>query len=240
MLILRRTFLACLLLLAAFGGARTAEPQPLRVLFIGNSYTYGNDLPAMLDELSKAGKQRPLELGRELQGGYTLEKHWQEGKAAKKIAEQPWDVVVLQEHSLRPISERKLMFDYAAKFDEAIKKRGAKTLLYLTWARQGKGETQGALSKAYLDLATDLKAQVAPAGVAWEMALKGDDKLALHQADKSHPTKTGTYLTACVFYGALHGKSPEGLPAKIGGVSDDEAKRLQATAWKAVQGVGGK
>lgn len=235
---IRRTFLAVLLVFAALGGGRAAEPQPLHILFIGNSYTYGNDLPAMLAELATAGKQQPLELGRELKGGYTLEKHWKDGNAVKKIAEKKWDIVVLQEHSLRPITDRPLMAEYAGKFDAEIKKQGAKTMLYLTWARQDKGDTQGTLSKAYLDLGKDLKASVAPAGVAWELALKGDDKLALHVADKSHPNKTGTYLTACVFYGALFGKSPEGLPGKIGGLGDEEARKLQALAWKAVRESG--
>ena len=241
MFMLQRTVLASLLVLAAIRGAPAAdEPQPLRVLFIGNSYTSVNDLPKMIDELSKTGKQRPLEISRELRGGYTLEMHWKDGKAAQKIAAKKWDLVVLQEHSLRPISDRKLMFEYAAKLDAEVKKQGGKTLLYLTWARQGKLDTQATLSKAYLELAKDLKASVAPAGVAWELALKDNDKLVLHQPDKSHPNKAGTYLAACVFYGAIHGKSPEGLPGKIGGLTDEEAKKLQTIAWKAVQDTAGK
>jgi len=237
----RRTFLACLLLLAGVQGVPAAdEARPLRVLFIGNSYTYGNDLPKMIDELAKAGKLRPLEVGRELRGGYSLEMHWKDGKAAQKIAATKWDLVVLQEHSLRPIADRKLMFEYAAKLDQEIKKQGAKTLLYLTCARQDKSDTQAALSKAYFELARELKASVAPVGVAWEMALRDDDKLVLHQADKSHPNKNGTYLAACVFHGALHGKSPEGLPGAIGGLTNEEAKRLQAIAWKVLQEPAGK
>jgi hypothetical protein len=38
-----------------------------------------------------------------------------------------------------------------------------------------------------------------------------------------------------VFYGTIYGKSPEGLPGRIGGLTNDEAKRLQAIAWKSVQ-----
>jgi hypothetical protein len=241
MLLLRRTFLASLLLLMAFGCARGADdPQPIRVLFIGNSYTYVNDLPQMLDELAKAGKQRPLDIGRELHGGYTLEKHWKDGKAAPKIAEKKWDFVVLQEQSLRPISDPNLMMEYGKKFDEAIKKQGAKTMLYLTWARLDKPDAQAPLSKAYLSLAKELQASVAPVGIAWEMALKDTNPQALHQADKSHPTKAGTYLAACVFYGTIYAKSPEGLPGKIAGLPDEEARKLQAVAWKAVQATASK
>src|SRR5438045_6727330 len=125
-----------LLLVAAAPTAARDELKPIRVLFIGNSYTYVNDLPKMLAELAKAGKQRPLEHDRETPGGCSLEKHWKDGKAVKKIEAGKWDFVVLQEHSLRPLDNRPLMFEYAVKLDGEVKKQNAKTLLYQTWARQ--------------------------------------------------------------------------------------------------------
>jgi hypothetical protein len=211
------------------------EPKPVRVLFIGNSYTYVNDLPKLLAELARAGKQRPLEHDRETPGGCSLEKHWKDEKAVKKIVGGKWDYVVLQEQSLRPLTNRDLMFEYAAKLDAEIKKQGASTLLYQTWARQDAPEKQEELSKAYLDLGKELKARVSPVGAAWERALKEDPRLMLHVADKSHPSKAGTFLAACVFYAVLYGKSPEGLPGDAAGLGADEAKKLQVIAWKTVQ-----
>jgi hypothetical protein len=229
---------AVLVLLAAAPALARDEPKPVRVLFIGNSYTYVNDLPKMLADLAKAGNQRPLVHERETPGGCSLEKHWKDGKAVAKITGGNWDYVVLQEQSLRPLTDRKLMFESAVKLDEEIRKKNAKTLLYQTWARQDSPELQTDLSKAYLDLGKELKAGVVPVGMAWEKALKNDPKLTLHSADKSHPSKAGTYLAACVFYGVLYGKSPEGLPGAIGGLSDEEARKLQVIAWKTVQEMG--
>jgi hypothetical protein len=214
----RRIFLA-LAAFFVFVPAMPAHdgPKAVRVLFIGNSFTFVNDLPKMIAELAEAGKQPPLEHERETPGGASFEKHWKDGKAAKKIAAGPWDFVVLQEQSQRPLVNRPLMFEYAAKLDGEIRKHGAKTLLYQTWAVQDQPEQQPALSKAYLDLGTELNARVAPVGIAWQKALEDNPKLVLHSADKSHPSKAGTYLAACVFYAAIYGKSPEGLPGKIGG-----------------------
>jgi len=215
-------------------------PKPVRVLFIGNSYTYVNDLPKMLAALARAGNQRPVVYERETPGGYTLEKHWKDGKAVKKIAAAKWDYVVLQEQSLRPLRDRPRMFEYAAKLDSAIKKQQARTLLFQTWARQDAPQQQADLSKAYLDLGQELKGRVAPVGMAWERAFKDDPKLVLHGADKSHPGKAGTYLTACVFYATIFGNSPEGLPGEIGGLSDAEARRLQVIACQTVRGLAEK
>ena len=61
------------------------KTDELQVLFVGNSFTYVNDLPKMVAELGKAGGQRPLHYERETPGGCTLEKHWKDGKALAKI-----------------------------------------------------------------------------------------------------------------------------------------------------------
>lgn len=84
-------------------------------------------------------------------------------------------------------------------------------------------------------MSKELKSQIAPVGNAWEKALQADKSLVLHQPDKKHPHATGTYLAACVFYATIYGKSPEGLPGSIGKLTDNEARPLQAVAWKAVQ-----
>ncbi len=221
--------------------ARPREDKPadeVQVLFIGNSLTYVNDLPKMVAELARAGKQRPLKYERETPGGCTLEKHWKDGKALAKIQSRKWDFVVLQDQSQAPLVKLDSMFDHAKKFDAEIKKQGAKTLLYMTWALRNKPDDQPAISKAYLDLSRDLKAELAPVGNAWEAAIKADGKLVLHEKDQKHPSPTGTCLAACVFYATIYGKSPEGLPGGIGKLTDDAARPLQVVAWKAVQARG--
>ena len=241
----RRMFLGFLTTFALLLGLSTPvhsqdgqAKDEINVLFIGNSLTYYNDLPKMVAALAKADKQRPLHHERETPGGCTFEKHWKDGKALAKIQSRKWDFVVLQDNSQGPLKKRESMFDHGKKFDAEIKKQGAKTVLYMTWALQNKPEEQAAISKAYLDLSGELKSQIAPVGNAWETALKADKKPILHKNDKKHPTPTGTYLAACVFYATIYGKSPEGLPGSIGKLSDDEARPLQAVAWKVVQQKG--
>ena len=211
------------------------DKDEVQVLFIGNSFTYYHDLPKMVAELAKAGSQRPLRYERETPGGCTFEKHWKDGKALKKIQSRKWDYVVLQDHSQAAFKQRQSMFEHGKKFDAEIKKQGAKTILYMTWALQNKLDMQPSITKAYQELGQELKAQVAPVGNAWEAALGADKKLVLHEKDQKHPNKTGTYLAACVFYATIYGKSPEGLPGRIGGLTDEEARPLQVLAWKMVQ-----
>jgi hypothetical protein len=224
-----------ILLVPALSSTAQQETKPVRVLFIGNSYTFVNDLPGMIAELAKAGKQPPLEIGQETPGGWTLEKHWKDGKAVAKIAEKAWDYVVLQEQSQRPLTDPKLMSEYASKLHGEIQMKLAKTILYQTWSRQDAPDKQDQLSTAYFNVGSKLNATVAPVGTAWGVALKRDAKLVLHSSDKSHPNKAGTYLAACVFYGTIYAKSPVGLPGTIAGLDNGQAKMLQEVAWEVIQ-----
>jgi hypothetical protein len=133
----RCNFLVALLFfvqVAAF--AEEDRPAPLKVLFIGNSYTGVNNLPAMVAGLADAAGGRRIQTDRHLAGGSTLERHVHEKIAIDKIHEEKSDVVVLQEQSLRPVLDREAMHKYARLLDAEIKQQGAKTVFYLTWARQ--------------------------------------------------------------------------------------------------------
>jgi len=242
-------FISLGLLAAAFVSRHSAgQDQPLRpvrpltVLFLGNSYTYANDLPGMIAALAEAAGGQKIETAQYTPGGYTLQRHFLDGRAVPMIAGRKWDVVVLQEQSLVPVVDPKQMDAFGRRLHEQVQKQGAKTLLFLTWARQNKPDMQSALNDAYFALARALNAPVAPVGAAWANALQADPQLALHAKDGSHPSAQGSYLAACVFYATLLDKSPEGLPAELrkGGktlvkLDHATAKRLQTIAWEAVR-----
>lgn len=127
---------AVLLIAQAPAVGQETPSAPIKVLFIGNSYTSANDLPAMIAGLAEAAGGRKIEVDRHLVGGCTLENHVKNHKAIDKIRAAKWDVVVLQEQSLYPVVCRQSMHEYARLLDAEIRKRGAKTIFYLTWARQ--------------------------------------------------------------------------------------------------------
>ena len=107
-------------------------PQ-IKVLFIGNSYTYFNDLPSMVSRMAASRKgSKLLETSSVTKGGATLKRHWEEATALERLKQARWDYVVLQEQSLLPVNDRDKMHRYARLFDAEIKKAGAKTVFYLT------------------------------------------------------------------------------------------------------------
>jgi len=168
-----------------------------------------NNLPAML-KLIAAGDSPPVAIDVEQVtfGGAKLEKHWARGDALKKIQQGNWDYVVLQDHSSMPVKEKESMFKHMRLFDAEIKKTGAKTLLYMTWALQKTPDDQEAITQAYLDIGRELNAKVIPVGIERQNAVKADPTVALFVKDGKHPTPGATYLAACLFYTMLTGHAP--------------------------------
>jgi hypothetical protein len=238
---------------ASAGEKEAAPPRPIRVLFVGNSQVYYNDLPQMVEALSEsAPADRPrIRADRALAGGASLESHWNRGTGKgtprAKIAEEKWDYVVLQEiFNARPDTFGK----YARLFHDLIRQNGAQTILLSTASIStlyAKGFQE--LHDMNIALGKELKVPVAAAGRAW-LSYWGEgttpeQRLALYDPDKAHPGKKGSYIYACTLYAALTGHSPVGLTHRIpkqpeDTVSPAQAKQFQEAAWRVHQAVNGK
>ncbi len=72
--------------------------ESIHVLFIGNSYTFVNNLPGLLIELA-AHEAKPIDAEIVAFGGARLADHWTQGQALAAIRRERWDYVVLQEQS---------------------------------------------------------------------------------------------------------------------------------------------
>jgi hypothetical protein len=215
------------------GIRRTA---PLNVLFVGNSFTARNDLPALIAQLA-AARGKGLRHRLISAGGASLRTHWNAGEALQAIQEGQYERVVLQEQSTLPVKNARRMHENVRLFDKAINAAGAKTVLYMTWARRHAPESQQAITDAYTSIGRELGATVVPVGVAWQSFLRKQDQPALHDKDQSHPTLAGSYLAACVFLAVLFKENPVGIDDGVPGLSAEDLVPLQKTAWQACQSI---
>ncbi|HLN32139.1 MAG TPA: hypothetical protein VK395_30700 [Gemmataceae bacterium] len=99
---------------------RTREMAPLKLLFIGNSFTARNDLPGLLTQLAVTrGKSIRHRLNSA--GGASLRQHWNAGKALEATKEGHFDYVILQQQSTLPIKNAKRMHENLRLFDSSTK-----------------------------------------------------------------------------------------------------------------------
>lgn len=212
-----------------------------RILFIGNSYTHCNLLPKQLENLYRSSGGA-IATQMVTTGGWTLEQHWNDTRSRPLLTNCAWDYVVLQEQTRRPYEDTAKYHEYVRKFDGEIRACGAKTLLYLTWAPGAEPERQSELNASIGAIGREIGARVVPSGVAFELVRKEAPQIRLYvPSDNRHPSPSGTYLSACVFFAALSGRSPEGLSAAAFEGEDEqagaielpknEAVALQTAAW---------
>jgi hypothetical protein len=200
--------------------------ERLRVLFVGNSYIFVNDLPAVVTTISRSvsGRGPVIETGAVTVGGATLRNHWETGTATTEINSGTWNAVVLQGQSVEPVLNSTEFQTYAQRFGTLANSNNVRPVFYATWARR-EGDVlymqpwsggsvsvfTDRLDMAYQQASMRVMGTVARTGVAWRTALSQLPSINLYADDGSHPSPAGTWLVACVIYRNLTGLtvSPE-------------------------------
>jgi hypothetical protein len=211
--------------------SKKKQPAAINILFIGNSFTQRNDLPGMVSAMAA---QQGVRVQNSLisAGGASLRNHWNAGQAAKEIANGGYDYVVLQEQSTLPLKNARRMAENVRLFAEVIKQAEAKTVLYMTWARQNAPASQQAITDAYNSIGKEVGAVVIPVGVVWQKFLARLDRPLLYDRDQSHPSLAGSYLAACVFLAALLKINPVGIDEEGTALDESDRTLLQNAAWQ--------
>jgi hypothetical protein len=211
------------------GVISTAQGQKdtLRVLFVGNSYTYFENLPQVVSVISEQ-TGTVLITEKITIGGAKLSEHWRGARGlntVEKIRNGDYDIVVLQEWSLGTVNERDSAVFYLGLFSKLARDAGAEPYYYLTWGREKIPQQQEVISRVYRETAALNRATVVPAGEAWARARELRPEIKLYDPDGTHPSDLGTYLTACVFVATITGELPETIPG-VPAVRDSRGEEI--------------
>jgi hypothetical protein len=177
----------------------------IKVLFVGNSLTYTNDLPAIIKEL---GSQDGVAItySELLFPNYSFEDHWNDGKVQKEIATKKYDYVVAQQGPSALQASQVLLLDYSGRLAELCKTNNAKLALYMVWPSADRGFDLDNVIFSYSQAAVRTGSLLCPVGLGWKYAWEADTKLPLYSMDNFHPSMTGSVLAALIIYGALKDK----------------------------------
>lgn len=193
-----------------YGNVFAQGKDTLRVLFVGNSYIYYNNLIQMVSLISDSLDTK-LICTKSTVGGSNLREHWngERGLQSKQLIERNrYDFVVIQDQSMRPLEYPDSLQLFGRKFCQLISSKGAKPVIYNTWSRKATPQTQTLINKCYGELAASCGSRLAAVGDYWQEAIKLNPEIELYAKDGSHPSHLGTFLTAMVFVKALTGKLP--------------------------------
>tara|TARA_B100000900_G_scaffold14949_1_gene11929 strand:- start:78 stop:1211 length:1134 start_codon:yes stop_codon:yes gene_type:complete len=227
--------------------------QSYDVLFIGNSYTYYNNLPEMISNIAN-DLGDTVNYDQNTPGGTSLYAHSQNQTTINKINQQNWDFVVLQDQSQRPSLSPSYVaasvYPYATQLVNLINSNYicSEPVFYMTWGRKYGDQTncqsyppvctflgmQERLRDSYLTMGLDNNASVSPVGIAFKNSISLDSTIDLYTSDNSHPSIYGSYLAACTFYSTIFKKSSVGCSYKPNAINQSDALFLQQVASSTV------
>ena len=230
---MKRLLLAMLLLpvcaVLLHGGA---APQA-RVLFIGNSLTYVNDLPSMIEAI--AGGPSRVDSDTVAYPDFGLEEHWRHGGALRAIRRGGWTHVVLQQGPSSLPESRRVLVQYARRFAPEIRKAGAEMVMYGVWPGADRLAYLDAVTASYAAAATETGATLVAVGEGWRAAWAADPSLQLYGPDGFHPSPLGTYLGALMFAEQLTGTRPPVATAALHGAAPAQLRTVHVAAAYALR-----
>lgn len=179
------------------------QEKKIRVLMLGNSFTFYHDMPKILENLSgfevesitKGGAYLKEQLDPESEIG---------GRTLKALTEEKWDYVVLQEQSKAPAFSKEEFQASVKALCEMIRGAGAKPVLYATWAYRDDTEKLRStgvsyeemlkmMTESYHEAAEKNDTLIADVGLAFD---KIHEIVDMYMADDFHPSPAGSVLAA--------------------------------------------
>lgn len=208
--------LLCVLLFGGPACSPVSSPEPgpgHSVLFVGNSLTYTNDLPAMVEKIAEAAGDS-VKVGMVAGPNMAVIDHTTGSTDARdQIRQGGWSFVVLQQGPTPAGICRDTLIIAAMRLAPRIREGGGRPVLLLPWARRAFPQSLGFAGESATAAARAVGGVVVPAGIAWQKAKVADPDLPLYGADGYHPAPAGTLLAALTVYDRLFGRDVRSIPA---------------------------
>jgi hypothetical protein len=206
--------LALLALGACSLGTEPTVPEgALKVLFIGNSLTYTNNLPSTIAQLAQSAGAQECYCYSISYPNFALEDHYDFREAVTALSDESWDFVVMQQGPSALSSSKEQLITWASVFDELIDENGATPIMYGVWPQGDRMFDFPNVADSYRSAAIAINGLFAPAGEAWQKAWAQDSTLPLYGPDFFHPSTMGTYLAALTVFQRIYNRSPNGIQA---------------------------
>lgn len=196
----------------------------MKLLFIGNSYTFFNDLPKLFRSLAIENGE-PVEYSEVLCGGRHLYEYLDrqdeyKAKLDVLMETETFDYAILQDHSLGAMIEPERFYDAVRrmkeKFGDSVKnmilyetwgrKEGSDTLAQNGWTREGMTET---IARQYRTCGIENSCAVSPVGECFRDLMAITSEIDLYNPDLTHPSYEGSCLAALMHYATIFGELPQ-------------------------------
>jgi len=219
--------------------------QEKKVLFIGNSLFYTNDLPLTFENLAKSMGKKVL-VSSSTAPNYRLIDHARSEETEQAIQSEKWDFVLVNENNMVLMDDTRHMAELYPGMEKLVEQLSANGLtmsLMINWAfRDGLflpgmdtyDKMQDYLISLCDTLVTRFSVGLFPAGPVWREVRRKHPEISLWGGDVKYPNANGTYLTACALYSYIFRESAAGSKYLVFGVKPEEAHIFQEIAFETI------
>lgn len=203
-------------LATAPAGSVSYGSGPKRILFIGNSLTASNQMPALLVALAESAKVSPLPTADiDWRPDFALIDHWSIGEPQPLITNGKYSVVVLQQGPSSVEVNRDTLRLAAKLFAPLIRAAGGVPAMLAVWPTSNRLVDFDRATESYRLAAADVGGMMIPSGEVWRAAWRRNPALGFYSADGLHPSALGSYAMALSAFGILYNRSVVGLPSSL-------------------------
>jgi hypothetical protein len=184
-------------LATAPAGSTTYGTGSKRILFIGNSLTAANQMPALLVALAESAKVSPLPTADvDWHPDFALIDHWSIGEPQPLIAKGKYSVVVMQQGPSSVEVNRDTLRLAAKLFAPLIRAAGGVPAMLAVWPTSNRLVDFDRATESYQLAAADVGGMMIPSGEVWRAAWRRNPALAFYSSDGLHPSALGSYAMA--------------------------------------------
>ena len=171
-----------------------AKKKTLRILFVGNSHTYHNDMPIMVQRRAE-DEGYDCTVTMLAHAGWFLAQHAEEPDVRFNILYGNYDYVVLQEHA-HPFGPEEKFREAVVVLNKWIREAGSIPVIYECWARKVELEKQVEMNAVHRRIAGEIDALVAPVGEDWWRYKRSWPDLEMYADDGEHASTAGSDFAA--------------------------------------------
>jgi hypothetical protein len=172
------------------------------ILFIGNSLTYTNDLPAIVTGI---GKEKGIEIKTAMIAypDYALEDHWNDGQLQKMISKTHYDFVIVQQGPSSQADGRAMLMDYGARIKDLCTTYKTQLAFFMVWPAFSNLYNFDGVIKNYTDAAIVTNSLLCPVGKIWKEHFSSTNDYTYYGPDMFHPSQIGSEVAAKIIYETL-------------------------------------
>lgn len=191
------------LIILSFFCLSSVGKTPQKILFVGNSLTYTNELPLMVKELGKAFGQK-LKPECLCHPNYALEDHWNDGQLQDKIRNNGYEFVIFQQGPSSQAYGKTTLQKYGGMISDYARKFDAKPVYFMVWPSLRYYHTFDGVIANHTTAAQKNSALLAPLGKFWHEYRQTESAEKLYGPDGFHPSKAGSFFASLSIYKTMY------------------------------------